>query len=177
MKLSHEQETNLANDLVEKYGEAVYKLCRSLTYTKEDADDLFQETFVKAFGQLSKIGGMDNPQGFLFSIAIYRWKSWKRKYARQSRIAPTTPLDDMAASEINIEGIVITKEETQLVRKLVAALAEKYRVPTVMFYTAGLSVADIAAALNIPAGTVKSRLHKARQLIEKGLIKSGYENT
>ena len=176
MKQSHENETTLANNLVEKHGEAVYKLCRSLTYTKEDADDLFQETFVKAFGQLSKIGGRDNPQGFLFSVAIYQWKSWKRKYARQNRIAPTVPLDDMVTSEINIEGIVITTEETNLVRKLVAGLPEKYRMPTVMFYTAGLSIADIAAALNVPDGTVKSRLYKARKLIEKELIKNGYKN-
>ena len=181
MKLSHTTETNrrtqncIVDDLVDKYGQAVYKFCRSLTYTKEDADDLFQETFIKAFGQLSKVCDHGNPQGFLFSVAMYQWKSWKRKYARQNRIAPTTPLDDAVVSEINIEGVVITKEETHLVRMLVAGLPEKYRVPVVMFYTAELGVADIAFALNIPVGTVKSRLHKARSLIEKGLIKNGYE--
>ena len=49
-------------------------------------------------------------------------------------------------------------------RRLVNALPEKFKQPTILFYTSELSVPDIAAALNIPAGTVKSRLFKARKL-------------
>lgn len=69
--------------LVDEHGISVYRFCRSLTYSKEDADDLFQETFLKAFEQQSKVNMSDNPQGFLFSTSLYIWKSWKRKYARR----------------------------------------------------------------------------------------------
>lgn len=164
----------MADDLVDKYGEAVYKFCRSLTYTKEDADDLFQETFVKAFGQLSKMSNQDNPQGFLFSIAIYLWKSWKRKYARRNRIASSVEFDDAIASDFDVWGDFASKDEVRIIRELVAALPEKYRITIILFYIAELSVSDISASLGIPAGTVKSRLHKARNLIEKGLVKNGY---
>jgi len=164
-----------ADELVDSYGKAVYRFCRSLTYTKEDADDLFQETYIKAFGQLSKICNHDNPQGFLFSVAIYLWKSWKRKYARRSRLAPTAAPDDTVASDFDVWRKIAAQEEIRLVRELVADLPEKFRMPIVLFYTAELGVSDIAAALGIPVGTVKSRLHKARNLIEKGLVKNGYE--
>ncbi|MCL2386888.1 MAG: RNA polymerase sigma factor [Defluviitaleaceae bacterium] len=163
----------ITEDLVSEYGEAVYKFCRSLTYTKEDADDLFQETYVKAFGQMAKM--KENPQGFLFSTALYLWKSWKRKYARRNRLAPQEQLDDMTASSIDIEGSYVSEEIQRAVRTLVNDLPEKFRIPIVLYYTVELSVSDISSALKIPEGTVKSRLHKARSLIEKGLVKNGYE--
>jgi RNA polymerase sigma-70 factor (ECF subfamily) len=162
-------------DLVDIYGEVVYKFCRSLTYSKEDADDLFQETFMRVFQQLPlKVIVKDNPQGFLFSTALYLWKSWKRKYARRNRIAPTEPLDDQAISDTDIEGNFVQQEDMRIVRELVDVLPEKYKVAVILFYTMELGVSDIAKVLKLPAGTVKSRLHKARKLIEKGLLKNGY---
>jgi len=167
--------TPTASQLVDMYGEKVYKFCRSLTYNKEDADDLFQETYLMACEQLHK--AYDNPQGFLFRTALYIWKSQKRKFARRNRLVPTSPLmpsDEKAASDIDIEGDFAGQEDIRLVRDLVEALPERYKLPTVLFYSAQLGVSDIASALKLPVGTVKSRLYKARKLIEEGLVKNGY---
>jgi RNA polymerase sigma-70 factor (ECF subfamily) len=157
-------------DLVDEYGTSVYRFCRSLTFSKEDADDLFQETFLKALERQPKIYVSDNPQGFLFSSSLYVWKSWKRKYARRERLAPSEPLDETAVSGDNVENSVMAREETRAVRGLVEALPDKFKIPTILYYTAEMSVADIALILRLPAGTVKSRLFKARKLIEKGLV-------
>jgi RNA polymerase sigma-70 factor (ECF subfamily) len=124
-------------------------------------------------GQADKMQG--NPQGFLFSCAIYLWKSRKRKHARRNRIAPTVPLNDTDPDDFDVCDEIVSREEIRTVRELVAGLPEKYRMPVVLFYTAELGVADISAALKIPVGTVKSRLSKARRLIEKGLVENGYE--
>jgi len=159
-------------ELVDTYGDAVYMFCRSLTYSKDDADDLYQETFLKAIEQPSKLRG--NPKSFLFSTALYLWKSWKRKYARRNRLVPIIPLDETTVSEINIEESFMQKENLRTVRKLVEALPEKFKIPLILFYTMELSVLDISDILKLPVGTVKSRLHKARKLIEKGLVKDGY---
>ena len=97
-------------DLVDEYSDSVYRFCRSLTYSREDADDLFQETFLRAFEQLSKISVSDNPRGFLFSTSVYVWKSWKRKYARRNRLAPVLPLDEAVASEANMENDFMAQE-------------------------------------------------------------------
>ena len=162
-------------DLVEKYSDSVYKLCRSLTYSKEDAEDLFQETYFRAFEQLSKLNDSDNPQGFLMSTCIYIWKGWKRKHARRNRLAPLTLVDETIASDEQTEAHLLAEEETVLIRGLVEALPEKFRMPTILYYTLEMSVPDIAGSLKLPAGTVKSRLFKARKLIEKGLVENHYE--
>lgn len=162
-------------DLVDRYGDPVYRFCRSLTYAKEDAEDLFQETFLAVFERLQKISASNNPQGFLFSTALYLWKSWKRKHARRKRIAPVEPFDETIASGIDMEENFAEREETRIVRELVAALPEKFKIPIILYYTIEMSVPDIALALKLPAGTVKSRLSKARKLVEKGLVMLQYE--
>lgn len=154
--------------LAEEYGDSLYRLCRSLTYSKADADDLFQETFLRAFEQPSKIKVSDNPQSFLFSTAFYTWKSWKRKYARRKRLAYAQPPDDTAACG-SMEERLIVREEILIVRELVETLPDRFKIPVILYYTAEMSVPDIALSLKIPVGTVKSRLFKARKLIEKGL--------
>ena len=159
-------------DLVDEYSGPVYKFCRSLTYSKEDAEDLFQETFLSAFEQLPKLSDSDNPQGFLFSTSLYIWKSWKRKYARRKRLAPALPLDETVASSVNMEDSFMAQEETRIVRELVETLPEKFKIPIILYYTIEMSVSDIALTLKLPAGTVKSRLFKARKLVEKGLVDS-----
>jgi len=157
--------------LTDKYGDSLYKFCRSLTYSKEDADDLFQETFLKIFQQPLKIKESETPKSFLFSTALYIWKSWKRKYARRNRIASVEPLDETnsnIASQNNIEDDFIADEEIQTVRKLVETLPEKFRIPIILYYTMEMDVSEIAVTLKIPDGTVKSRLFTARKIIEKG---------
>jgi len=159
-------------ELIDAHGEAVYKFCRSLTYSAEDADDLFQETFLRAFEH--SVNDIDFPQGFLFSTALYIWKKWKTKYARRNRIAPVVPLDDTLPGNADVEADVIMQEEARIVREAVDSLPEKFKIPTILHYTMDMSIQDIALTMEIPAGTVKSRLHKARKLIEEGMIKLGY---
>jgi RNA polymerase sigma-70 factor (ECF subfamily) len=158
--------------MVDEYGGPLYKFCRRLTYSREDADDLFQETFLKALGQKKAVNASDNPQGILFSTAAYIWKSWKRKYARRSRLAPVEPLDDYAAADGGPEEDYMAREETRVVRELVNILPDKYKIPIILYYTVEMSVHDIASSLNLPAGTVKSRLFKARKILEKGLVEA-----
>jgi RNA polymerase sigma-70 factor (ECF subfamily) len=160
-----------AESLVDEYGASLYKFCRSLAYTKEDAEDLFQETFLRVFEQLPKIRGSDNPQSFLFSASIFVWKSQKRKHARRKRLAPAEPLPEaVSAGGIGLEETLLAEEEISVVRGLVDALPEKLKIPIILYYTNEMSVSDIALTLRLPAGTIKSRLFKARKLIEKGLV-------
>ena len=156
--------------LVDEHGISVYRFCRSLTYSKEDADDLFQETFLKAFEQQSKVNMSDNPQGFLFSTSLYIWKSWKRKYARRRKLAPIEPIDENISVGVSVEDTYMEQEEIHFVRKMVKTLPDKFKIPIILYYAMDMSVSDIALTLKIPVGTVKSRLFKSRKLIEKGLV-------
>jgi len=163
--------------LVREYGDCVYRYCLSLVYRREDADDLFQDTYLRAFTSIDKIKASANPQSFLLSIATSVWKSRKRKFARRNKIAPEVSLDNAYENtETGLDDKLIDKEDVLIVRKLVNALPEKMRIPTIMFYTLDIPIADIAETLNLPIGTVKSRLSRARSIIKKGLVKEyGYE--
>jgi RNA polymerase sigma-70 factor (ECF subfamily) len=169
--LSTTTEAPSPTEIVNAHSEAIYKFCLKLAYCKEDAEDLFQETFLKAFEQPHKINEAASPKNFLFSTAVYLWKSKKRKYARRNRLAPVFDLDDeVVICSDSTEDVIILKEETQIVQNLVNALPEKFKIPIILHYTNEMGLTDIASSLNIPIGTVKSRLYKARKIIEKGLI-------
>ncbi|MDR1157369.1 MAG: RNA polymerase sigma factor [Oscillospiraceae bacterium] len=159
--------------LVDDFGGAVYKFCRRITGAKDDADELFQETYLKVFSQMAKVQKTQNPQSFLLSTAAYLWKSKCRKYARRNRLAPEAELeaaDSGGTSAPSTEDEYLWQEEQLAVRRLVGALPDKLKIPVILYYANEMSVADIAAALQIPTGTVKSRLHKARGIVEKGLV-------
>lgn len=156
-------------DLLALYADEIYRFCRSLTYCTADAEDLFQDTFLSALVQHQKGKRHPDLRKHLYATAVFVWKSAKRKYARRERVAPSHPLTDGVAAHGSFEADVEKRETAQFVRELVAALPDKYRIPVTLFYANGLSLADISDTLQIPAGTVKSRLFKARGLLEKGL--------
>ena len=154
--------------LVDQYALPVYRFCRGLAFSREDAEDLFQDTFLKALERPEKLA--PDPKRALFAGALSLWRSRKRKYARRARIAPTEPLLDQAVpGGEDPEASMLAREEEQRVRDVVAALPEKYRVVLVLYYSVEMKINDIALTLSLPVGTVKRRLHTARGLVEKGL--------
>ena len=157
--------------LVSEYQNTVYRYCLSLTYRREDADDLFQDTYLRAFSVIDKIAAFENPQSFLLSIATSIWKSNKRKFARRRRIAPEADYNESCISEkASPEDDVIAGEEIIIVRDLVNDLPDKLKIPIVMYYTVEMSISNISDTLGLPLGTVKSRLSRGREIIRKGLV-------
>jgi len=70
-----------------KYGKDIYSFCRSLVGSIQEAEDLYQDTFLKAIELNEKIDAAGNPKSYLLSIAVRIWKNRKRKYAWRKRIA------------------------------------------------------------------------------------------
>ena len=166
-------------DLLEKEGSTIYSFFFYLTGNRDKADDLYQETMLIAMEKCNKINKMGNPKNFLIGIAAGNWKNWKRKYARRQRIAPQSSIEDneegIFDTAISLEESYISQEKYKLVRMEIAALKEKYRLPVYMYYSAEMSIEEIAVALHIPKGTVKSRLYAARTIIKKKMEDYGYE--
>lgn len=163
--------------LVESFGEPLYGFCRKLARSKDDADELFQQTFLRAMELCGKIDMQKNPQSYLFGIAVRIWRSTYSKAQRRARIAPQEQLDD----DVSTPTAPSAQDEVQ--RRILAerlsiladGLPDKLRIVLLMFYGCSFTVAEITAALKLPQGTVKSRLFKARLLIKKGLEADGYE--
>ncbi|UNC92282.1 RNA polymerase sigma factor [Candidatus Contubernalis alkaliaceticus] len=170
------------SDLVIVHGKYIYRFCYKLEKNGPDADDLYQETFLKAMELCHKIDNNSNPKGFLISIALGLWKNKCRKFAWRQRIAPTKELKENVSNhwifmeESTPEEIVIYNEQWVMLQAAADTLTNKLKIPLYMYYVAEMSVNDIASVLKIPQGTVKSRLHKARKILKKILEVHEYEN-
>ena len=106
------------------------------------------------------------------SITIRLWNNKRRKYAWRQRIAPTKQLDDQLdtlPNEDSLEELYLHKEQKMIVQQAIKELSDKYKVPIYLYYILQLSIDEIARILKKPKGTIKSRLHKARQLLKEKL--------
>ena len=160
--------------LVAEYGKAIYGLCRKLTQNAFDADDLYQQTFLTALGK--EFRREENPKAFLTKICLSHYENTRRKYARRQRIAPVTEAEtERISSGEDLEKGSLERELKTALRKAVEGLAEKYRIPVLLYYAMDLSLKEIAGCLKIPEGTVKSRLSTARKLLREELEVNGFD--
>ena len=161
---------------IEEYGKDVYSFCMYLTKNRFDADDLYQQTFLVAY-EKGSIDYDKNPKSYLITIAVNIWNNQIRKTMWRRKKADIIQYDEDALERIedkdgSIEEELIDKEEKNRIRKIVDTLPDKMRIVILMFYMEDMSIEDIAAALKIPAGTVKSRLFKAKKILKE---KMAYE--
>ena len=114
--------------IISEYGNVIYKFCIKLTGNKEDGEDLYQQTFLKAIELKHRIDKNNNPRSFLVSVAIKTWKNSVRKNNRRMLIIPSVNMNDYEVIDVkdtktDTEEDIIKKEteyEVNLVvRKLV----------------------------------------------------------
>ena len=154
------------DEYISRYGKRLFGLCMKLCNNREDAEDLYQETWVKAYRFLGKYDVSKEFEGWLTSICVNAYRDILRRQKWKSLVAwfRTTEEKDFA-----IESAPDREEDYSDVRDAVEGLPDKYRVATVLYYWSGHDVKRIAEMLSIPEGTVKYRLHKARELL-KGVL-------
>ena len=166
-------------ECIDDFGTDIYRFCLKLCADKADAEDLYQQTFLKALETQWTLDWEKNPKALFFSLAHNLWKSDRRKQARRNTIAPRSNFDEegemVLHSEESIEESYLQKELLAEVDQIIQTLPEKFKVPLILFYLSGCSIEQIAAIIRKPPGTVRSRLFKGRSLIKKRLEDAGYE--
>ena len=164
---------------MDDFGTDIYRFCLKLCADKADAEDLYQQTFLKALETEWTLDWERNPKALFFSFAHNLWKSDRRKRARRNTIAPCSNFDDetelVVHSGESIEEGYLQKELITEVRQIIETLPERFQVPLILFYLSDCPIEQIAAIIKKPPGTVKSRLFKGRSLIKKRLEDAGYE--
>ena len=162
---------------INEYGKAVYSYCVYLTGDRDAADDLYQQTFLTVFEKVKdgqEIDADRNPKSYLLTVTTNLWNNQRRKYLWRRKKVDVDTFRDVSELEVPEEGLsvedaAIKNEKLQEVRLAVQNLPDKYRVVILMFYMEELSVEEIGKALSIPLGTVKSRLHKAKSMLQSKL--------
>lgn len=164
---------------IDEFGTDIYRFCLKLCMGKTEAEDLYQQTFLKALETEWTIDWEENPKALFFSLAHNLWKSDRRKQARRNTIAPCSNLDEeteaVLHSEESLEESYLQKELISEVNRIMETLPEKFRIPLTLFYLSNCPIEQISAIIKKPPGTVKSRLFKGRSLIKKRLEEVGYE--
>jgi len=159
-------------ELITEYGKHLYSFCCNLTGNRLDADDLYQETILKAVELCHRLDSSGNPKSYLMGISARLWKNYRRKHDTRRRILPMTDYEENLMQEVADENLqpekeAIRKEMILAVRSAVKKLPEKIQIVLYMYYTAEMSIEEISKALHIPMGTVKSRLYKGREKLKK----------
>lgn len=161
------------------YGKDLYSFCCSVAYDRQEADDLYQDTFLKLYEMGESLEIKKNPKSFLMSISVNLYRNAKRKFSIHRRIMGTAmsveEAADIPSGEKMTEDEVMEKEECRMVRSAVGKLPDKYRIPVLLFYMEELSISDISSILKLPEGTVKSRIHRAKKILKQKLEDQAYE--
>ena len=166
--------------LIDEHGKAVYNFCVYLAKNKNDGDDLFQETFLRAMELSSKINRQGNPKSYLLSIAVNLWRNTSKKNARRAQIAPKVEIDSdetYGIADTNsaaIEDTVLNKMINDALTHVINNLPDKHRIPITLFYTEEMKISEIASIVSKPEGTVKRLLHEAKSKIKKEMEGLGY---
>ncbi len=165
---------------VQRYTSDIYGLLYRITEDAEEAADLTQETFIKAFKAIKKFRGDAELKTWLFRIAVnqsknrFRW--WKRRKREKtvSLDAPVgnseTPLSETIQTNFaNPEENTLQNEREKFLKKALQELPDIFREAVVLCDIEGLSYEEISTVLEINIGTVKSRIARGREELRKKL--------
>lgn len=170
-------------ELIRDYEDRVYGLCFRMCRNRADAEDLAQEAFVRAFHSLEKFDGRARFYTWLFRIAVNVSISERRRSARRPMKLATdlgrsgagtgSARDDglgrHAADDVSVEDAAMQKEQAEIVLAALAELDEEQRCIITLRDMQSLGYDEIAEVMDIPLGTVKSRLHRARLALRRRL--------
>lgn len=156
----------MIDEYIKRYGRRLYGLCHYLCSNSFDADDLYQETWLRVIRHIDKYDPVCEFEPWLTKICVNTYRSRLRRIAR-------SPLLNFSANEekdrlMNSIPAPESKDYT-LLYEAVARLSDKLRLTVVLFYFRGMDLSSTAEILKIPMGTVKSRLNKARKLLKEVL--------
>ena len=159
--------------LVERYRERVYGIARGMTGNHGDADDIAQETFIRAYRKLGDFEGQSGLYTWLYRIAVNLSLDLLRRRSRRAEIdlgaAPEQQLSRACGGIQDAGEGAAALELREAVARGIEALPERHRVVLVLHDLEGLPHDEIAAVLGCSAGTVRSRLHYARRRLQKKL--------
>ena len=183
--LAKEQNDQKAfNKLMKYYENSIYYMMLKMTCNSDDAKDLTNEAFEKAFRSLELYTPVYAFSTWLFKIATNNCIDFLRKDRKNTQ--PMNIYDEnnelieqlssIKADDLNPEESIIKEQSNLKVRKIVEKLKPSYKKLVEMHYYKEMGYKEIAKLLNLPVGTVKAQLFRARESLQKSLRKADRMN-
>lgn len=155
-----------AEEIIERYGDMVYRLAVSQVRNRTDADDIFQEVFVRLVRHIKDLQDMEHAKAWLIRVTINCTKKHFGQYWNKN-VYPMEETEEVPKREEGFEQV--EKKIDNPVMQAVSKLPPKYRGCVHLFYFEELSVKEIAKMTGQKESTVKSRLHRAREMLKEML--------
>jgi RNA polymerase sigma-70 factor (ECF subfamily) len=162
--------------LVKKYERPVFNICLRMMRNRDEAQDLAQDAFIKVFSMLERY----NPT-YAFSSWLFKITSNLCIDSMRKRHIDTLPMDEpirsdrgeyerqYATPEDTPDKVVIKGERMKLLSDAIDLLPQHYRIMILLRHQENLSYEEIAETLDVPLGTVKARIHRAREMLKRKL--------
>ena len=163
-------------ELLRKYERPVFNICYRMVRNEQEAQDLAQDAFVKVFAMLERY----NPS-YAFSNWLFKITSNLCIDSMRKRRIATLPMDQPVTSDKgeyerqyesptdNPETVMMKGEKMGMLAEAIDKLPEHYRIMIVLRHQEDLSYEEIADTLDVPLGTVKARIHRAREMLKSRL--------
>lgn len=163
--------------LFERHGDRIYSMGLRICGSPDAAEDLVQETFLRALGSWDSFEGRSKPSTWLYTIASRACGRMRRlKSGEPSRLEPLErllPSGDEGIIQIpsddDPEAATARHEAADAIVSVVASLPLEFRLPFVLKEIAGLTVEEVSEVLGVKVATVKTRLHRARLRVRRAV--------
>lgn len=151
---------------IRKFGKRLYGLCMTLCADKHEADDLYQDTWVKVIRSFDSFDNTKDFEPWLTRLCVNTYRDKLRRLSR-------SPFLNFTNNETKDSFFSTTpapeREDYSDLYAAIDKLPEKLRLAIILFYFEDMDISKTAQTLGIPPGTVKSRLNKARKLLKEVL--------
>lgn len=167
--------TALYEALMRRYNQRLFRIARSILRDDDEAEDVMQETYVRAYASLHQFAGKAQFSTWLAKIAVYEASSRlrKRKRVMEFPAAPADPggavMESVKSPEPDPEQRLLSREAALFLQQAVDALPDAYRCVFVLRAIENMSTSETAACLDLTEEAVKVRLLRARQMLRDEL--------
>lgn len=160
----------MIDQYIRRHGKRLYGLCLTLCASTYDADDLYQETWLKAVKNIEQYDHTKEFEPWLTRICVNTYKNTVRRMVR-SPIFNRFSSNEEKDSVLDAAPARAAKQKGDYTRlyRAIDDLPDKLRITVILFYFQDMDIASTGRVLGIPAGTVKSRLNKSRRLLKEAL--------
>jgi RNA polymerase sigma-70 factor (ECF subfamily) len=164
--------------LVRRHERRVYRLLLRMLGSREEAEDAAQETFLNLHRHGQYFRGDALFSTFVYRVAanaaLNRRRTLGRSHAREQGLARLQQTGaELPAAPLDPERAAAAAEERATVQAALLELSPRLRLPLVLYDLEGLPYPEIARMLDLPEGTVKSRIHRARERLREILVDAG----
>jgi RNA polymerase sigma-70 factor, ECF subfamily len=158
-----------------RHADVLHALARRLAPRPEDAADIVQETYLRAYAAWTRQPPQDTG-AWLATICLNVGRDQLRRHARHQAAVTMSPLPDLA-SELDTERQVLERESTDRIHALLMTLPEPQRIAITLMDVCGFTAQQVAAITDAPRGTVLARVHRGRKRLAASLIESDRAST